>query len=150
MKTLRIAVLPACAALAALCGCSTVSVTTDYDHSASFANYRTYALEPPAKGPTLSPTADAALRNSLQANLAARGIREVAVASKPDLAIVPHFQLQQKYSVDQYTQWGYMGGGWPYYGGYYGVWTGAPTTYTTINSYTEGTLLLDFVDSSKQ
>jgi hypothetical protein len=80
----------------------------------------------------------------------ARGIREVTVGEKPDLAVVPHAKLAQKYSVQQYTQWGYGPGVWPYYGGYYGVWTGAPYTYSTIDSYTEGTLILDFVDTSKQ
>jgi hypothetical protein len=107
-------------------------------------------VEPPANVPPLPPTADAALRSSLRENLAARSIREVTMGEKPDLAVVPHAQLQQKYSVQQYTQWGYGPGVWPYYGGYYGVWAGAPYTYSTINSYTEGTLILDFVDTSKQ
>ena len=30
------------------------------------------------------------------------------------------------------------------------MWAGAPYTYSTINSYTEGSLILDFVDTSKQ
>jgi Domain of unknown function (DUF4136) len=133
-----------------LCGCSTVTVTTDYDHSASFANYRTYSVEPPSNVPPLSPTADSALRSSLRQELGARGIREMGPGENPDLAVVPHVYLQQKYSVQQYTQWGYGPGMWPYYGGYYGVWAGAPYTYSTIDSYTEGTLILDFVDNSKK
>ena len=133
-----------------LCGCSTVSVTTDYDHTANFGNYRTYALEPPANAPALSPTSDAALRSALNENLAARGIREVGPGNRPDLAVVPHVKLQQKYSVEQYTSWGYGPGVWPYYAGYYGMWYGAPYSYSTINSYTEGTLVLDFVDTSNQ
>ena len=149
---IRLAVAANCivAPLLVLCGCSTVTVTTDYDHSAPFGTYRTYAVEPPANVPPLSPTVDSALRSALQENLAARGIREVTMAEKPDLAVVPHAQLQQKYSVQQYTQWGYAPGAWPYYGGYYGVWAGAPYTYSTMNSYTEGTLILDFVDTSKK
>jgi hypothetical protein len=147
---LPIAAIFALTSLSIFCGCSTVSVTTDYDHSAPFGNYRTYAVEPPANVPPLPPTADSALRSSLQQNLSARGIREVTLAEKPDLAVVPHGRRQQKYSVQQYTQWGYGAGMWPYYGGYYGVWAGAPYTYTTIDSYTEGTLILDFVDTSKQ
>jgi hypothetical protein len=90
------------------------------------------------------------LRNSLRENLAARGIREVAANEKPHLAVVPHINLQQRYSVQQYTSWGYGPGVWPYWGGYYGVWRGAPVTYNTISSYTEGTLILDFVDTSTQ
>jgi hypothetical protein len=151
MKTSKIAMLVVGTALVTLlCGCSTVTVTTDYDRSVPFGSYHTYALEPPPNVPPLSPTGDAALRNTLRDTLAARGIREVAAADKPDLAVVPHVRLQQAYSVDQYTQWGYAGGAWPYRYGYYGMWAGAPTTYTTINNYTEGTLILDFVDTSKQ
>lgn len=147
----RIAILGALIApLIILCGCSTVSVTTDYDHTANFAKYRTYALEPPPKAPTLSPSADAALRTTLREELAARGIIEVPPGSKPDLAVVPHVRTQEKYTVQQYQSWGYGPGVWPYYGGYYGTWYGAPYTYNAISSYTEGTLVLDFVDTSNQ
>jgi len=151
MKILKSAVLGSLAVTALiLCGCSSVKVTTDYDHSVPFGSYHTYAFEPPKDAPALSPTADSALRASLREKLAERGIREVSRDEKPDLAVVPHVKLQQKYSVEQYTTWGYGYGAWPYYGGYYGVWSGAPTTYNTITSYTEGTLILDFVDASRQ
>ena len=151
MKTSQIAIPAILTVLVMLLsGCSTVTVTTDYDRSVPFGSYHTYALEPPPNVPPLSPSSDSALRNTLRETLAVRGIREVAMADKPDLAVVPHARLQQAYSVDQYTQWGYAGGAWPYRAGYYGVWAGAPATYTTINSYTEGTLILDFVDISKQ
>jgi hypothetical protein len=140
----------AASALVILSGCSSVKVTTDYDHAAGFGKYQTYALEPPAKVPPLSPTADSALRNALREEMAKRGIREITPNEKPQLAVVPHVKLQKKYSVEQYTQWGYSPGVWPYYGGYYGAWAGAPYTYNTINSYTEGTLILDFLDTSSQ
>jgi hypothetical protein len=149
MKTSKFAILAALTLpLLILCGCSTVSVTTDHDPSAPFASYRSYALEPPAKVPPLAPSEDSALRSTLRNELAARGIREVAANEKPDLAVVPHISLQQRYSVQQYTQWGYAPGMWPYWGGFYGGWVGMPVT--TINTYTEGTLVLDFVDTSKQ
>jgi len=35
----------------------------------------------------------------------------------------------------------------PYGYGYYGMWAGAPRTYTDVSQYTEGTLILDFVDA---
>jgi hypothetical protein len=138
------------AAVTLLTGCSTVSVTTDYDHTANFGSYRTYALEPPPNAPTLSPSSDAALRSTLNASLAAKGIREVGRGDSPDLAVVPHVKTQQKYDVQQYSSWGYGPGVWPYYGGYYGTWVGAPYTYSTIDTYTEGTLVLDFVDTARQ
>lgn len=38
----------------------------------------------------------------------------------------------------------------PYGYGRYGMWAGAPRTYTDISQYTEGTLTLDFVDTKTQ
>src|SRR3974390_1961352 len=151
MKTSKIAIhLVGIGLVSLFSGCSTVSVTTDYDHSVPFGNYHTYALEPPAQVPPLSPSSDSALRTTLRDTMAARGIREVTVAEQPDLAVVPHMRQQKAYSVQQYSQWGYGGGAWPYGAGYYGMWAGAPSTYTTINSYDEGTLILDFVDNSNK
>jgi hypothetical protein len=147
---LALGAIGAVTAVMTLSGCSTVSVKTDYDHTANFGSYRTYALEPPANTPSLSPSSDGALRSTLNASLAAKGIREVGMGDRPDLAVVPHAKTQQKYSVEQYTSWGYGPGVYPYYGGYYGVWYGAPYTYNTINSYTEGTLVLDFVDTARK
>jgi hypothetical protein len=150
MKPILAFAMFAAAAATLLSGCSTVRVTTDYDHTANFGSYRTYALEPAANAPSLSPSSDAALRSTLNASLAAKGIREVGMGDRPDLAVVPHAKTQQKYNVEQYTTWGYGPGVWPYYGGYYGVWYGAPYTYNTIESYTEGTLVLDFVDTARK
>jgi hypothetical protein len=146
---LKKAILASLAALIIiLCGCSTVSVTTDYDPTASFADYRTYALESPANAPLFSPSADATLRSALHENLAARGIREVRVNNKPDLAVVPHAQLQHRHTREQYNHWGYGVGGSPFGAGYYGMWIGQPYPGTTIKSDTEGTLILDFVETS--
>jgi len=130
----------------ALGACSTVTVTTDYDHSASFAKYKTYALAPATKGLTLSPTSEAALSSTLHSELAARGLSEAA-SGKADLAVVPQAFAHEKTSVQQYTDWGYgHHGTWPYRYGTYGVWAGAPRTYVDVNQYTQGTLILDFVD----
>jgi hypothetical protein len=139
--------LSALALACALAACSTVTVTTDYDHSASFGKYKTYALAPAKAGQTLSPTSEAALRDALRTELAARGITE-STGARPDLAIVRHVFLQDRVSVQQYTDWGYgYGGGWPYSYGYYGMWAGAPRTYVDVSQYTEGTMILDVVDT---
>lgn len=137
-----IAILTACA----LAACSTVTVTTDYDRSAPFLKYRTYTLAPPAQGQTLSPSSEAALRDALRAELSTRGISEVS-RSRADLAVVRHVFLEEKVSVQQYTDWGYGYGAWPYSYGTYGIWSGAPRTYTDVHQYTQGTMILDFVDT---
>jgi hypothetical protein len=139
--------------LAAVCvvclldACETVTVTTDYDHSANFGKYKTYALAPAARGQTMSPTSEAALRDALRAEMAKRGLIE-APGRTADLDIVRHVFIQQKVSVQEYTMWGYgYHGGWPYGYGYYGMWPGAPMTYVDVNQYHEGTMVLDFVDA---
>ncbi len=127
--------------------CETVTVTTDYDHSANFAKYRTYALAPAAHGQSMSPTSEAALRDALRAELGKRGLNE-APGRSADLDIVRHVFIQQKVSVQEYTTWGYgYHGGWPYGYGHYGMWPGAPMTYVDVNQYHEGTMILDFVDA---
>lgn len=139
--------LAALGAVCALSACSTVTVSTDYDRSASFGSYKTYTLAPPAQGQMMSPTSEEALRSSLRSELAARGIVE-ATQGKGDLAIVRHVFADDVIAIQQYTNWGYgYGGGWPYRYGTYGVWSGAPTTYTDVSQYTEGTLVLDAVDT---
>ena len=148
MKTsiAKLLTLPAIAL--ALAACSTpVTVTTDFDKAATFGKYKTYAFAPAAKDQALSPTSEAALRDTLHTELAARGITEVS-SGKPDLAIVRHVILTDTISVQQYTDWGYgYHGGWPYGYGYYGMWAGAPSTYLDVRQYTEGTLILDAVDT---
>ncbi len=146
MKTTVVLLSTVCLA-SLFSACETVTVTTDHDPSANFAKYKSYTLAPPRKGETLSPSSEAALRDSLRAELAARGISE-APENKADLDIVRHVFIQQKTSVQQYTDWGYYHAGvWPYGYGYYGMWPGAPTTYTMVDQYHEGTMILDFVDA---
>ena len=148
MKTavLKLSVLLAACALAA---CSTVTVTTDYDHSAPFSKYKTYRLAPASRSQTLGSISEAALRASLRRELSARGITETT-AGRADLAVVRHAFHEKKLAVHQYTNWGYSYGAWPYGHGYYGMWAGAPRTYVDVNQYTEGTLVLDFVDARTQ
>lgn len=126
-------------------GCAAVTVTTDYDHAANFAKYKTYALTPPHHTSIMSPTSEAALRDALRAELASRGLTE-APGKKADLDVVRHVFVQEKVSAQQWSDWGYRGS-WPYSFGSYGMWNGAPVTYTDISVYGEGTLILDFVDA---
>ena len=151
MKIQALTLLLGTAALA-LSGCSSVSVQTDYDRATSFAQYHTYILTAAAKGQTLAPTGDAALRDALRTNLGERGIKEVA-GPTADLEVVQQVFTSDKVSVQQYYDWGYVSGygaRWPGRYGSYGMWTGAPVTYTDVQQYTTGNLVLDFVDTKTQ
>jgi hypothetical protein len=133
--------------LCVLAACETVTVTTDHDPAAHFAAYKTYTLAPPAHGGIMSAVAETALRDSVRTELGKRGITE-APGKKADLDVVRHVFVLEKVSVQQYSDWGYgHRGGWPYGYGYYGMWYGAPVTYTDFSTYGEGTLILDFVDA---
>jgi len=140
------AILSALTAVCTLAACSTVAVTTSYDHSAPFGTYKSYVLAPAHHGQALSPAGEAALRDELRTEFGARGITE-ATSGKADLAIVRHVILTDKVAVQQYTDWGYgYHGTWPYSYGHYGMWAGAPQTYLDVTHYTVGTLVLDAVD----
>ncbi|MCD2449878.1 DUF4136 domain-containing protein [Methylicorpusculum oleiharenae] len=129
-----------------LSACSSVTVTTDYDHSTSFDHYRTYTLAPSTDQVGLSPSSEAALRDTLQTQLAARSISEVN--EKADLHVVRHISTQEKLVVHQATDLSYTS--LPYRYGRYGMWSGAPPMYTDVSQYTVGTLILDFVDAKSQ
>lgn len=122
--------------------CSTVSVTTDYDPSAPFAQYRTYSLTPSTDKVGLSPSSEAALRDSLRTGLMQHGISETR--ENADLHVVRHISSKEKTVVHQ------SGAGVPYRYGRYGMWGGAPYYYTDVSQYTQGTLILDFVDAKTQ
>jgi hypothetical protein len=124
--------------------CSTVSVTTDYDRATSFDQYRTYTLTPsPTPTLPLSPSGENALRDSLRQNLAAHGLSEVP--KDADLHVVPHVSTKERVVVHHSGDWAYRGH--PYA---YGRYMTDPLLVQDISQYTEGSLILDFVDAKTQ
>jgi hypothetical protein len=141
-KSFRHIFVPLILGLLAACNATPpVSVKTDYDHSATFGKYHTYALDAESTG--LSPTGATALRDALHASLAARGFSETSTG-KADLYIVPTVYTQEKLDV-------MPGGGYTRYPsryGRYGGWAaGSVTMNADVMQYTEGSLVIDFVDS---
>ncbi len=124
-----------------LTACSSVSVTTDFDHSVAFSQYHSYTLI--SDQMTMSPSSNNALKETLRSQLAQQGIRETD--EKADLHIVSRVSTQEKLQVHQSSDMGY---GYRY--GRYRGWGGVPNNYTDVSQYTEGTLILDFVDAKTQ
>src|SRR6266480_4632382 len=91
-KALRQSLIGAATLLLSACG-DRVSVQTDYDHSASFNRYHTYALE--AAPSQLGSWGKRALEETLRSQLAARGLKEAPV-SKADLCVVSRVSTEQK------------------------------------------------------
>ena len=123
-----------------LVACSTtpsVTVKTDYDHSATFGKYHTYSLDAAPTG--LSATGKAALQSALRSSLSGRGLKESG--RKADLYIVATVFTREKLNV-------MPGGGatvWPSRYGRYGA--ASVTMNAEMQQYTEGSLVIDFVDS---
>ncbi len=126
-------------------GCSTISVSHDFDSEADFATYKTFAW---LQGPvTAVGNADAAkqqntlldkrIRSAVEAEIQAKGM--TADTENPDLLLVYHTGVDSKINV---TDWGYT---YPTrYGGWYG------DRDVDVYQYEEGTLIVDLIDAKTQ
>lgn len=136
-RILRQSLIGTVALLLTACG-DRVSVKTDYDHSASFSTYHTYALDvTPAE---LGAWGKQALEDTLRSQLAARGLNETS-ASKGDLYVVSSVSSEQKAGA-------YSGAGRIYLPSNLGQYTGWSdiTKSPDMMQHTFGTLVIDFVD----
>lgn len=110
-------------------GCSSVSVTSDWDRDISFARYHTYRWAPTQQSADRSPSTDRSLldkriRSTVDRELAARGMR-LEPGSQADLLFV--YEATTRRRVELYRR--YYRPGW-----------------STARTYREGTLLLIAVD----
>ena len=134
--------------LLAFAGCTGPKVLTDFDRSADFSAFRTYAfagLTDRDQGGVLD---NSLMRKRIEElvgrQLTAKGLRRVGLEDHPDLLV--HFWVSVK--DKQVIQNSGMAGGL-YYGGRYGWgpgYYGGVTTY----EYKEGTLIVDLAESSKR
>ena len=126
-------------------GCSQqAAVTADYDTSADFSVYKTYAwldeVLPPDKIPedlrTTGSITDRRIRSAVDNEMAAKGF--TGTTSSPDLVVFYYVGIEDKVDV---TEWGYS---YASTGRYWGWNTRNVDTY----EYQEGTLIIDFVDAN--
>ncbi len=128
-------------AMAAVMGCSSITVNYDYDKNADLIAFKTYAWLPAPTAPPKNVTdelarnslVDQRVRDAVNRELAEKGFREDA--KSPDFLVSYHTGVEDKVDV---ADWGYnYAWGYPYRG----------TTGRNIRShpYKEGTLILDFI-----
>lgn len=117
------------ALLFALAACSGITANSNLAPGTNLAQYRTYAWHTGTSGQAES-IAEQQVRSSLQAQLAERGMT-LATTQPPDFLVAYHGKKQQKVDVypGGYGYWGYGWGGFP-----------------DIQTYTQGTLIVDFID----
>ena len=127
--------------------CSTVKVSSDYDKSAGFAAYKTFAFTEEAMNLQLDDLNKNRILNAVTTELTAKGFTKSD--SNPDVLIDIKIKGEQKQTATANTSGGY--GGYGYGAGYRYGWGGGFST-TTINydTYVDGTLFVDMIDASKK
>jgi hypothetical protein len=128
--------------VALLAACSTLRVQSDWDHSADFSAYHTYAWY---DGESLP--GDALAKNPLLRKRVQEAVDEVLLArggklvpkEQADIFVVVHAGTTERMQV---TDWGRYG--------WYDPWWGPYGGSVDVSYYEEGTLVIDFVDSKKK
>jgi hypothetical protein len=109
----------------------------DYDKTATFAAYKTYALKDGTKvGDSLI---DNRITAAIEAQLAAKGL--TASAAKPDITVMYHVAFDKQKDITAYST-----GGGPYGYRWGGGWG---TTDVRVNEILVGTLVIDVADANK-
>ncbi|MDX2474055.1 MAG: DUF4136 domain-containing protein [Candidatus Krumholzibacteria bacterium] len=124
----------------ALGGCSSMSVTYDYDNNVTWEGLKTYAWlastnemsENPAKDSMSGGLLDKRIRAAVDWEMEQRGIK---TGDDPDLLIKYYLGAEQKVQV---TDWGYRYS--DYYWGYGG-------RQIDVYQFTQGTLVIDIIDA---
>jgi hypothetical protein len=119
-------------AVAALAGCSSLELGSDYDPATDFTRFKTFDFKEGSK--PRDPVARRSVEYAIQTALEGRGMK--AVDTGADLDVHIHFVLDARIQYDTY---GYGTGGWYGWG-----WGGAYVT--TARAIPTGTVLIDLVD----
>jgi hypothetical protein len=119
-------------------------VSYDFDKSASFATFKTYAHKDGTK--VGQPLIDDRIVAAIDAELAAKGLTKSE--SNPDLVVVYHVAFDKEQDITSFSS-GYAGG-YGRYGYRYGGGWGSTTTNTQVRNILVGTLVIDMADAKKE
>jgi hypothetical protein len=118
--------------------CATIKVTSDFDKSAQFSGYKTYAFTPEALNLSIEELNRKRLITAVENELSLKGFTK---SETPDVLIDLRITGEKKQTA---TATGGYGG----YGYRYG-WGGGVTT-VSYDSYTEGTVFVEMIDAAKK
>jgi hypothetical protein len=120
-------------------------VSYDYEKSANFAGFKTYAHKDGTKvGQSLI---DDRIVAAIDSELAAKGLTKTE--SNPDVYVVYHVAFDKQKDISTFSS-GYGGGYGPYGWGWGGGWAGGMSTTTTqVRDILMGTLVIDVADAKK-
>jgi len=123
------------------------SVDVDYDKTANFRAFKTYALGTIKMSDDASPLMVQRTVSALEGQMSAIGFRKVE--SNPDLIVEIQSSSREELS---YTTWGdfspYWGGAYPYWGGVaYPFWHAGGFSGVDVQTILIRTLIVDMVDA---
>jgi hypothetical protein len=121
--------------------CSSINVYNDYDKSADFSQYKTYAFHKRGIDKVqISELDKKRILNAIDLELSKKGMSK---SENPDLLVNIFTKEREQVNVSQFNMgWGYgWGWGWNPY-----LWGGQ----NFVTSSTEGTLFIDLIDARKK
>ena len=122
--------------------CSSIRVYSDYDKTANFMQYKTYAYQ--KNGIDKAEISDLDKKRILKAIDQQMALKGFTKSDTPDLLVNIFTKEREQVDVNQFSAgWGY---GWGF--GWNPFFFGGNTT--NVNRYTEGTLFIDLIDASKK
>ena len=111
----------------------------DYDKTAPFARYRTYAFKDGTS--TGNSLVDNRVRAALESQLTLKGLTKVD--SSPDVYVVFHMAYDKQHDISTYSMGPGFGWGW-------GPGWGSTTTDVRVREILVGTLAVDMVDAKRK
>jgi hypothetical protein len=122
--------------------CSSIRVSSDFDKTAGFASYKTYAFTPEALSMPLDDINRNRILSAVETELAAKGFTKSE--NSPDVMIDITIKGEQKQTATATNTGGYG------YGYRYGWGGGFSTTTINYDTYVDGTMFIDMIDVSKK
>jgi hypothetical protein len=122
--------------------CANVSVTTNFDRAADFSKYRTYAWVPESRD---DESIEKTIQPAVDAGLAAKGYPP---STHPAFLVRARFAAKEQISVHRHTDWA-GAGNWQH-ARQVGHEPVASQALTDVDRFTEGTVLLDFLDAESR
>jgi hypothetical protein len=116
----------------------------DFDKSANFAAFKTYAHKDGTKvGQELI---DARILNAIESQMIEKGLTKTE--TNPDVFVVYHVAFDKEKDISTYSS-GFSGGYGPYGWGWGGGWGGSTMTTTQVRDILVGTLVIDIADAKQ-
>jgi hypothetical protein len=123
--------------------CATIKVTSDFDKSAQFSGYKTYAFTEDALNLNIEELNRKRLITAIENELSLKGFTK---SEKPDVVIDIKITGEKKQTATATSTGGYGAYG---YGYRYGWGGGMGTTTINYDSYLEGTVFINMIDGAK-